>query len=511
MVDESKTWACGLPIVPDCDRASEAGGPPVTVGVEWEFLVDPSTGPYGPFIKLPGDEHFVPSVSRPDSLHNQLHLYHLSKALNDAGILAATGPEVKYALEKPGYAKARFPHVDHGLPLCERFKDYFVISVDASVVDDGMKMPNEKWASVEVASPVMTISELHKIDAAFGLLLEAFRLKTNMSYGLHVHVGNANRGFSPEWMRTVGAMCWAIAPLFDAFHPPSRGPCHGYSRGMRWFAKAAHDGKTLSASGYDDDPANSPVSFMFPTAPGCTVAYPIPPVWPGRPEIAYGRGPQAADPEARPLPSEQRIPANIEKVLLRDGKCPKCPADHHMAWCGVKRLLESKSAFDTLDMLKNACGSGGRMTYNFNNLRRQGHDDTNKPRTIEFRQHDGTMDLVAIKCWMRVCCSIVELCRPLRDPRGNGLMNSPHAVEVAHRAVEGTLCITKYDVYDFMADIGSKVAYQTYLRQRKDESDAVGLLIAGPEDDLPEENEHQHALGHLAALQPLVATLTNAA
>ena len=186
VIDETKNWSCDLPDIPMKDRASEVGGPPVTVGVEWEFLVDPSAGPYGSFDGLPGDQYFVPSVNRAGSLDNQVHLYHISKALNDAGFLAATGPEVDYAFEKLGYAKARFPLVDHDLPFSERFKEYYIIRVDASVMDDGIKMPSEKWAPVEVASPVLTLAEMHKLDAAFGLLLSSFLIKTNTSYGLHV-------------------------------------------------------------------------------------------------------------------------------------------------------------------------------------------------------------------------------------------------------------------------------------------------------------------------------------
>ncbi|CAK7236055.1 hypothetical protein SBRCBS47491_009505 [Sporothrix bragantina] len=508
--NEIKKWNCDLPEVPRKDRASEVNGPPVTLGVEWEFLVDPSTGPYGPFIKMPGDEHFVPSLSSATAHENKLHLYHISKALNDAGILAAAGPEVDFAMEKHGYAKARFPLLDHRLPLYERFKDYFIVRVDASVADDPLKMADKKWPSAEVSSPVMTLADLHKVDAAYGVLMGKFRIKTNLTYGVHVHVGNANRGFSPEWMRTTGAMCWAIAPLFDNFHPPSRGTCNTHTRGIRYYAGLAHDGKTLSVEGHHDDPANESVSYTFPIAPDCGIAYAVPPVWSGRPEMGYGRGPQAADTEDFAQHSEARIPAAIEKILLRDGKCPACPANPHMAWGGVKRLLESKSAFATLFMLRNAHALEGRMGYNFKNLRYQGHKDTKRPRTIEFRQHGGTTDLVAIKSWARVCVSIVEKCRPVRDPYANGVMNNPSAIDVMRRAVEGSLCLTRYDAYDFMADIGSNIAQQTYLRDRKDEANAVGLLVALPGDDVVDAGEQTHGQRYLEAFRPMFRALKGA-
>lgn len=84
---------------------------------------------------------------------------------------------------------------------------------------------------------------------------------------------------------------------------------------------------------------------------------------------------------------------------------------------------------------------------------------------------------------------MVECCRPVRDPDfvltlgsdededANGLMNNPRVLEVARRAVEGSLAQTEYDAYNFMADIGSMVAYRAYLRGYAVDEDEIQDLV----------------------------------
>ncbi|CAK7201802.1 hypothetical protein SEUCBS139899_004517 [Sporothrix eucalyptigena] len=504
------------PELPSGDFKREHEPSQLTIGIEWEVLLDPNSGPYGNLNTIPDGTYPVPSVDSATALSNQVHVYHVVRALNEAGIPAAAGAEIDYALVKPGYARARFPLVNHDLPPTERFNKYHVVRVDNSVADDGLKMPHTKWLPIEVESAVVTIARLPVVDKAFKAVLTQFRAKTNDSYGLHVHIGNGHKGYSHQWMRTTAAMCWAIGPLFDMFHPGIRDACNPYTRGLRYFAKAAHDGKTLAIDSGDEDLIDDDIGFVFPVAEGATVGYPVPPVWPGRPEVAYGVGPQAVDVLSRAHKYEPRKPAEIERVMLREQLCPRCPANSHMAWRGVKRFLNTASPMETLKLLENAASIGGRLSYNFKNLRYQAEKDAKRPRTIEFRQHAGTTDLVAIQCWARVCASIVETCRPVAgdcctNDNCNVLENNPQAIEVARRAVEGSLCITPYDAYSFLEDIGCVVAYRTYIYGRKENIRGGIILEFNPSDLRLEAGQKPIEQSCFAKLQPVVQSMKNAA
>lgn len=186
LADEASNWDYEKPVVGIEDYEFEASGPPVTVGVEWEFLINPESSPYGNMDVIPETGNPAPVVTRPGAIDNLPQVYHVAKALNEANIRAATGSEVQYAFVNLAYAAARFPDVDHQKVKNERFKDYFIVRVDASVRDDGLKMEAEKWKSVEIASAVVTPTRLVEIEKAFQVILDTFHVKTNDSYGLHV-------------------------------------------------------------------------------------------------------------------------------------------------------------------------------------------------------------------------------------------------------------------------------------------------------------------------------------
>ena len=80
------------------------------------------------------------------------------------------------------------------------------------------------WHGVELKSTALRSCKdsLDLIDRAVKLLVSKFRLYTNESCGLHVHVGNENRGFD---MRTLKNFC-SLITTFDSqlklLHHPSR-------------------------------------------------------------------------------------------------------------------------------------------------------------------------------------------------------------------------------------------------------------------------------------------------
>lgn len=103
---------------------------------------------------------------------------------------------------------------------------------------------------------------------------------------------------------------------------------------------------------------------------------------------------------------------------------------------------------------------GKRLAYNFRNLRFQSQDDSLVPRTIEFRQHEGTVDLEAISTWVKVVCGIVVV----------SYQYPAQAERAALQAATATLGIGDYDAIDMLRDLGLNLRagyYQRRLRERK--------------------------------------------
>ena len=70
------------------------------------------------------------------------------------------------------------------------------------------------WYPIELISPVLVYSAaaLEKVERVVELLVSKFALYANESCGLHVHVGNADRGFS---LRTLKNFCSLITVFED--------------------------------------------------------------------------------------------------------------------------------------------------------------------------------------------------------------------------------------------------------------------------------------------------------
>ena len=88
-----------------------------------------------------------------------------------------------------------------------------------------------------------------------------------------------------------------------------------------------------------------------------------------------------------------------------------------------------------------------RLAYNFKNLYTQTIDNSLAPRTIEFRQHAGTKDPVAITMWARVCGKLVEYAGS--DFHGHVMSGT------VQRAVIGSLNLGSFGPLEFMRELGA--------------------------------------------------------
>jgi hypothetical protein len=98
-----------------------------------------------------------------------------------------------------------------------------------------------------------------------------------------------------------------------------------------------------------------------------------------------------------------------EKIDLRD------ILDEIYKTTSINQLIKLMSASD---------GSGWKMGVNLGNLlepyvdeRRSFHHPDDLKKTIEFRQHEGTLDPKAVYNWAKVCVNLVEFAQEVPTPK----------------------------------------------------------------------------------------------
>lgn len=267
----------------------------LTFGVELEFIVNYNRDDYNQNDLLGGDGRLWPVEITP-TLH---HKY---------GILVRL--QMIQLLQENGFSTNDYNDND---------LSKWTVATDGTVAPEDI---SESWYAVELKTPVLDCARhsWEQVEMAVQLLVSNFRLYVNETCGLHVHVGNGNKGFE---LRTLKNFCSLIAVFerqLNSLHPPDR----------------------------LDNKYAKPVGMLF-------------------------------DLEASPMNKLQVI--------------------------------------DELDTLKDlifffhCMGDDGEeydkyMAFNFLNLQ----ETLDKPfRTIEFRQHKGTLDPGTITSWIMVACNLVML------------------------------------------------------------------------------------------------------
>lgn len=163
----------------------------LTFGVELEFIVR-----YDP--KVYNDDLLAMKVDARDSPHLKY------------GILVSKDM-IKFLNENG------FPTNRH---LCVDFSKWTVETDDSICPDDC----HSNWYGIELKTPAFVWSRtaLKKISRAVNLLVWRFDLQVNDSCGLHVHVGNEDRGFSMRTLKNFCSLITAFEPQLDSLHAPDR-------------------------------------------------------------------------------------------------------------------------------------------------------------------------------------------------------------------------------------------------------------------------------------------------
>lgn len=98
------------------------------------------------------------------------------------------------------------------------------------------------YASIEMRSPAMyfTPASLDAVGEVLALLRRTYCINTNISTGLHVHVGDGRNGWPFPVIQRLFAFIWAFEPQINSLVPPHRVDGQ-YTNSMRTYSKFVWD------------------------------------------------------------------------------------------------------------------------------------------------------------------------------------------------------------------------------------------------------------------------------
>jgi hypothetical protein len=187
--------------------------PVLTFGVEIEFVLvapipsdaDPAEAALSPDHPIPTDLTLPtdPSDHRRDAWH--AIQTRVSEALEDANIPA-------YCAECKAYWAV---HPDDLDPKA------WMVKVESTIRDSETRYG---FYGLELNTPVFLFQEsnLTEISQVCDILKSNFRVHTNQSCGLHVHIGNGNEGFDLPTLQKLAAFLWCFESQLNQIHPKHR-------------------------------------------------------------------------------------------------------------------------------------------------------------------------------------------------------------------------------------------------------------------------------------------------
>lgn len=279
---------------------------PLTFGIEFEFAF--ATIPYG--FSPPASEKtdglplamrsYLPSSQAPALLHEAFDA--INKVLSTFGVRTELSSR-----------STRVSLRSHDLT-------HWHLDTDATI-----EGPNRDyhWLQIELISPILNLTPAGIAEAMHvaGLIQRHFRVSTNDSTGMHIHIGNSSKGFPLEVCRKVMGFFYTFDGLLEPLHPPSRQD-HDWARNIR----------------------------------------------------------------------------------------DACQLSIINSW-SVSEAVETIFATDSIEELEYGFG-GRRPAVNIRNLRNGGVPGK---KTIEFRQHAGTLDPERVQAWIQTVGGVVEWCRRVTD------------------------------------------------------------------------------------------------
>lgn len=160
----------------------------ITFGVEVEFIVPATTGPYGHLRDLPASMsvEWDPEVCTRDRTPLKLPDRHIAVFLREKGFKAMTMWE-RVQIETKGDFLQKFPPKGHYKDR-GAFDEYFLVKGDASIEVKQALNDKDTPVGIELSTPVLPFcpASVDLIRKAFSAVFKAFNTSVNKSCGLHV-------------------------------------------------------------------------------------------------------------------------------------------------------------------------------------------------------------------------------------------------------------------------------------------------------------------------------------
>jgi hypothetical protein len=315
----------------DCHEAKELDSPTIsaatelrmknteglTFGVEFEFMVKR--------LKKGTEDPQPEDIRRADYSADRLVRGALYKALNNVGIhtKVCVGHRVE-GLTGPGH-------------------DVWQIDKDTSLEPVTGDDQSYIYTQVEVRTRVLPFNDksFDEIQSALDTIKSKFRTYINSTCGLHVHVGNGQKGFHQTTVQNLASLLYSFEPVLSAIHPAHRQD-QSHCRSLRRWAGIVSKHPSLHTNA------------------------------------------------ARPRDISN--PAAIHQILNTHS---------------IDQLKETLKSWN-----------GDRLAYNFENLSEPPSAElfntepcSKQPGsklTIEFRQHEGTLDFDRLQLWVQTVVGLVQ-------------------------------------------------------------------------------------------------------
>ncbi|RDW65265.1 hypothetical protein BP5796_09957 [Coleophoma crateriformis] len=214
-----------------------------------------------------------------------------------------------------------------------------------------------RWYAVEVVSPAYyhSPSTTDACRKVIRILREQYRMVVNESCGLHVHVGNGLDGLDGKWLRNLMGVLWTFEAQLESLFPAHRKPRPGQGAEFNFALSCA----SVLARQAEDQTVGE----------GSSLAWMI---------------------------TQQKREWGLEQILARRDVAELCGIMASQYGPAIKCLPYHIQGLNPRDTSAGVEGS---------------------KKTIEFRQHQGTMDEEAVVMWVETVVLIVEFARDVEEER----------------------------------------------------------------------------------------------
>ncbi|MCJ1416105.1 hypothetical protein MMC32_002440 [Xylographa parallela] len=118
-------------------------------------------------------------------------------------------------------------NIGHQDPLDDSWNDRWTIKEDSSIEafeTNGDNIPGHDYKILELVSRILPLTDesFEEIEAVIQIIQARYTLITNESTGLHVHVGDGNRGFALQTLKKFSILVVTFEHIIESIHPDAR-------------------------------------------------------------------------------------------------------------------------------------------------------------------------------------------------------------------------------------------------------------------------------------------------